>query len=359
MTAWQLHAFDQSLPAAYGMAERLSPRIERVLAPNPSPFTFRGTGVYLVGDARHVAVIDPGPDLPEHLAALMAAIGGAQRDAYSGHPHPSRSFAGRRAAEGRTGAKTYGYGPHARYPDDVEEGGDRDFVPDVAVRDGEVIAGEGFTFHCVFTPGHTSNHMCYALEEEKALFTGDHVMGWSTTVMAPPDGDMGDYMRSLEKLIARAGPHSLSHPWLAHRRSRDPSCAPISPTGGCAKPRSGVPGARPATRCRRLVAALMPGLTPALHRAAALTVEAHLKHMLEGRPRGAAGWALLGIERRRDRSSSGPDCGRNRARPVSLCARMSKRAPMVPAARTRITMSVTWPNQKLVAVASMRPSFSL
>ena len=153
-------------------------------------------------------------------------------------------------------------------------------MPDVLVRDGDVIAGEGYTFHCVFTPGHTSNHMCYALAEEKALFTGDHVMGWSTTVVAPPDGDMGAYMRSLEKLIARQDrilypthgspivkPKPFLRAYLAHRRMRESQIQRVLGRG-------------PAT-VSELVAILYAGLKPALHRAAALTVEAHLKHMDE------------------------------------------------------------------------------
>ena len=287
--------FDQSLPAVYGMAERLSPRIERVLAHNPSPFTFRGTGVYLVGDDKRVAVIDPGPNQPEHLAALTAAIRG--RDVTHilvTHTHRDHSPAAAPLKQA-TGAKTYGFGPHVFYSscglrianaaaatgeNVVEEGGDRDFVPDVTVKDGDVIAGEGYTFHCVFTPGHTSNHMCYGLAEEKALFTGDHVMGWSTTVVAPPDGDMGAYMQSLEKLIARQDgilypthgspivkPKPFLRAYLAHRRMRESQIRRVLGRGPATAP--------------ELVAILYASLKPVLRRAAALTVEAHLKHMIE------------------------------------------------------------------------------
>lgn len=200
MTNSSLH-FDQSLPALYGVAERLSPRIERLLAKNPSPFTFRGTGVYLVGDDAKVAVIDPGPSDPEHIQSLIAAIGPRRVEhILVTHTHRDHSPAAAMLKQA-TGAKTFAYGPHARHDGEVEEGGDRDFVPDVTVRDGDVIEGGAYRFRCVFTPGHTSNHMCYALEDEGALFTGDHVMGWSTTVVAPPDGDMSHYMQSLEKLI--------------------------------------------------------------------------------------------------------------------------------------------------------------
>jgi glyoxylase-like metal-dependent hydrolase (beta-lactamase superfamily II) len=202
--------FDRSFDVPYGKVIQLTPMVSRLLARNPSAFTFKGTGVYMVGakeGAADIAVIDPGPVIPEHLEALKAAIAGKRvTHILITHTHSDHSPAAAPLKEW-TGAKTYGFGPHGSGRDDsgvrIEEGGDRDFVPDVAVRDGDVIAGNGFTFDCVYTPGHTSNHMCFGLREEKALFTGDHVMGWSTTVVAPPDGDMAAYMASLRKLLAR------------------------------------------------------------------------------------------------------------------------------------------------------------
>src|ERR1700678_741210 len=279
MTASELH-FDQSLPALYGVAQRLSPRIERLFAHNPSPFTFRGTGVYLVGDDKSVAVIDPGPNDPEHIKSLLAAIGTRKVDhILITHTHRDHSPAAA-ALKDVTGAKTYGYGPHARHDGDVEEGGDSDFTPDVTVRDGDMIESGSGRFHCVFTPGHTSNHMCYALEEEQALFTGDHVMGWSTTLVAPPDGNMGDYMKSLEKLIARKDsilypthgspivrPARFVRAYLSHRKMRESQIARAIKRG-----RNTVP---------LLVETLYAGLSPALVRAARLTIEAHLLHMAQ------------------------------------------------------------------------------
>jgi glyoxylase-like metal-dependent hydrolase (beta-lactamase superfamily II) len=198
--------FDREFDAPYGPAMEVSPLIRRVLAPNPSPFTFKGTGVYLLGD-RDVAVIDPGPDIPGHVEALKRALADRHlTHILVTHTHSDHSPAAQPLKEW-SGAKSYAFGPHAAGKADegvkIEEGGDMAFMPDVRVMDGDVIEGRGFTVECVFTPGHTSNHMCYALKEEKALFTGDHVMGWSTTVVTPPDGDMQSYMASLRKLQAR------------------------------------------------------------------------------------------------------------------------------------------------------------
>ena len=199
--------FIRTLDAPYEETVALSPRVSRLLARNPGPFTFKGTGVYVVGD-RDIAVIDPGPDLPEHLDALRRAIAGKRvSHILVTHTHSDHSPAARPLKEW-TGAPTYAFGPHGsgKVEDGgvrMEEGGDMDFVPDVRVKDGDIVRGDGFTFECVYTPGHTSNHMCFALKEEKALFTGDHIMGWSTTVVTPPDGDMAQYMASVKKLIAR------------------------------------------------------------------------------------------------------------------------------------------------------------
>jgi glyoxylase-like metal-dependent hydrolase (beta-lactamase superfamily II) len=196
-----IRAFDPH----YGEAVRVTPLISRIVANNPGPFTFKGTGVYIVG-GDEVAVIDPGPDMPEHVEALKRALAGRRvTHILVTHCHSDHSPAAK-PLKAWSGAKTYAFGPHGSGRDDgptVEAGGDMDFVPDVRVKDGEIIAGKGFTFEGVHTPGHTSNHMCFALKEEQALFTGDHIMGWSTTVVTPPDGDMAQYMASVKKLIAR------------------------------------------------------------------------------------------------------------------------------------------------------------
>ena len=199
--------FIREFDAKYESEVRVSPLISRIVADNPGPFTFKGTGVYIVGKDE-VAVIDPGPDDASHVDALKRALEGRRvTHILVTHTHADHSPAAKPLKEW-SGARTYAFGPHGSGKLDdgvrVEEGGDMQFAPDVRVKDGEIIRGNGFTFECVFTPGHTSNHMCYALNEENALFTGDHVMGWSTTVVTPPDGDMTQYMASVKKLMARS-----------------------------------------------------------------------------------------------------------------------------------------------------------
>ncbi len=190
----------------YGMAETISPLIRRITARNPGSFTFHGTGTYLVGHGR-VAVIDPGPADPAHIQAILAATAGETiTHILVTHTHMDHS-PGAAPIRQATGAPSFGFGPHGSgHSDDdvkVEEGGDMDFVPDIVASDGTRIDGAGFSFTAVHTPGHTSNHVCFALAEERTLFTGDHVMGWSTSVVVPPDGDMTAYLSSLERLAAR------------------------------------------------------------------------------------------------------------------------------------------------------------
>jgi glyoxylase-like metal-dependent hydrolase (beta-lactamase superfamily II) len=216
--------FVRDLDVVYGRVDQVSPLIRRVVADNPSRFTYLGTGTYLVGRG-DVAVIDPGPDLPAHVDAIVAALDEGERitDILVTHTHIDHSPAVPLLQE-RTGAPSWGLGPHGELgPDDPDdrvvfgdseadgsgsadeprEGADRSFSPDHALRDGDAIAGPGWTLQAVHTPGHTSNHLCYALVEEQALFTGDHVMGWSTSVIGPPDGDLAQYLASLAKLLDR------------------------------------------------------------------------------------------------------------------------------------------------------------
>lgn len=198
--------FSRELDFEYGRMQQVAPMIRRIVARNPSPFTWHGTGTYVIGEGS-VAVVDPGPDLDEHVDALLGALRGETvTHLLVTHTHRDHSPACR-AIQDATGAPTYAFGPHGSGRIDsgvqVEEGADMEFVPDVRIEHGDVVSGEGWSVECVYTPGHTSNHVCYQLREQKVLFSGDHVMGWSTTIISPPDGDIASYLASLELLLAR------------------------------------------------------------------------------------------------------------------------------------------------------------
>lgn len=278
--------FIRTLDAPYEASMSLSPLVSRVLANNPGPFTFKGTGVYIVGH-NDVAVIDPGPTIPEHLEALKRALDGKRvTHILVTHTHSDHSPAAQPLKEW-TGAKTYAFGPHGSGKADdgvkVEEGGDRSFMPDIRVKDGDVIKANDFTIECVCTPGHTSNHMCFALREEQALFTGDHIMGWSTTVVTPPDGDMAQYMDSVRKLIARndkilypthgapvTDPRPFLEAYLDHRLDRERQILTCIKEGVATIP--------------EMVARMYADVDKRLHPAASRSVLAHLIQLTdEGR----------------------------------------------------------------------------
>ncbi len=198
--------FQRELEFQYGIADQLSPLIRRVIAHNPSPFTFYGTGTYILGRG-NVMVIDPGPADENHIKALLEATTGETiSHILITHTHMDHS-PGSRLLQQHCNASTYGFGPHGsgKYEvgQSVEQGADLIFKPDQKVTDKQIIQGDNISVECVHTPGHTSNHICYQLQQESALFTGDHVMGWSTSVISPPDGDMSAYMHSLERLLKR------------------------------------------------------------------------------------------------------------------------------------------------------------
>ena len=229
--------YRRELSFEYGRAETVAPGIRRVIARNPSPFTFHGTGTYILG-SQNVAVIDPGPADPEHIRNVIAALPGERiSHVLVTHTHMDHS-PGCALLREFTDAKTYGYGPHGAGKVAagvvVEEGGDMDFDPDVRVTHGQVITGGDWSVECVYTPGHTSNHLCFQLREHKALFTGDHVMGWSTSIISPPDGDMAAYMHSLQLLLDRddavywpthgpciPDPKAHVRAFIAHRKERE------------------------------------------------------------------------------------------------------------------------------------------
>jgi glyoxylase-like metal-dependent hydrolase (beta-lactamase superfamily II) len=199
----------------YGRSDQVSPLIRRVIANNPGPFTYTGTGTYIVGRGE-VAVIDPGPEDPAHLEAILAAVEGERITAIViTHHHSDHSpLAG--PLKERCAAPIYGCAAARHEADDsgvkMEAGHDLGFSPDVSLCGGGSVSGPGWTLDAIPTPGHTSNHLCYALPEENACFTGDHIMGWSTTVITPPDGDMTDYLASLAAIRGRG----FSTLWPTH-----------------------------------------------------------------------------------------------------------------------------------------------
>lgn len=202
-------SFHREFDFTYGQLEQLSPLVRRVVARNPGPFTYKGTGTYVVGHGS-VAVIDPGPDDSAHLEAILEGLGGESvTHILITHTHIDHSPLSR-ALSDATGARVYAFGPNPSTPGGTgEAGGDVDFVPDEIVCDGDRLEGKGWSFDVVHTPGHASNHLCFGLTEEKLLFTGDHVMGWSTSVISPPDGDMAAYVESLKRLLVREDLHYL------------------------------------------------------------------------------------------------------------------------------------------------------
>jgi len=283
--------FVAPIEVTYGAVQRISPLVRRITAENPSKYTYLGTGTYVVGLAGgDVAVIDPGPRLDSHRDALHAALDGSTvRAILITHTHADHSPLSAWLAE-ESGAPTYGFGPHGAFeadPDaDVkpEESVDLDFVPSAPTVDGDTIAGPGWTFEAIHTPGHCSNHLCFALAEESTVFTGDHVMGWSTAVISPPDGDMAAYFDSLEKLLGRPGdavyrpthggpitdPRPFVEAYLGHRRDRERQILELVRS----EPLS----------IEAIVAVLYADVRIELHKPAARSVKSHLLKLIdEGR----------------------------------------------------------------------------
>ena len=260
-----------------GIMMTLSPLVRRVLAPNPSPFTYTGTQTYVVG-GEAVAVIDPGPDQPDHLSAITRAIGGRPVVAIlCTHTHRDHSPAAR-PLSAATGAPVIGCAPLTLEDDGprADAAFDADYRPDKVLADGETVEGPGWTLEAVATPGHTSNHLCFALRQEKALFSGDHVMGWSTSVISPPDGDMTAYMRSMQRLLERDdviyypahgepvdNPQRLVRGMMGHRKQREGQILRFLERHG----ESAIPD---------MVAEMYKGIDPRLFPAAGRSVLAHL-----------------------------------------------------------------------------------
>jgi glyoxylase-like metal-dependent hydrolase (beta-lactamase superfamily II) len=192
---------DDPLPP--GEVQQVAPGVRRVLCPNPGPFTFRGTNTWIIGEGLSVAVLDPGPADADHLRAILRATQGERiTHILVSHTHRDHS-PGVAALREATGATSFGFGPHMTPPDQGGEGGDHAFRPEVTVPDGAAVTGLDWSLRAIHTPGHCANHLCFALEGTGILFSADHVMSWSTSVVSPPDGDMAAYMASLARLRAR------------------------------------------------------------------------------------------------------------------------------------------------------------
>jgi len=277
--------FDKNLELAPDTVDEAVPGIRRVMANNPGPFTFKGTLSYIIGKGR-VAIVDPGPDDPAHVAALLDAVRNETvTHIFVTHTHRDHSPAVP-AIKAATGATVYAEGPHrAARPlhigehNPLDASADRDFRPDVALKDGETVSGEGWTIEAVTTPGHTANHMAYAFMEQDVLFSGDHVMAWATSIVAPPDGAMSDYMASLAKLARRServyfpghGPAigdagRFVNYFILHRKAREAAILHRLANGD--------------TDIPSIVRAIYIGLDPRLTGAAGLSVLAHLEDLV-------------------------------------------------------------------------------
>lgn len=267
----------------YGALAQLSPLVQRVIADNPGPFTYTGTGVYIIGD-KNVCVIDPGPTTENHRAALDAALAGRRvTHVLVTHHHIDHSPMAKPLAA-QHGCRVYGYGLQARTPVGgevrLEAGDDLTFQPDRELRTGDIVRGDGWTIEAIHTPGHTSNHLCFALKEENILFSGDHIMGWSTSVVSPPDGHMGDYLSSLNTILERdfdriwpthgpaiEDPKTFVTEYIAHRYAREDQIMAAIDAG--------------LHTIGDMVALIYKDVDKRLHPAAAHSVLAHLIHMGE------------------------------------------------------------------------------
>ncbi len=291
--------FSSDFDARPGEAVRVSPLVRRIVCDNPGPFTYKGTSTYIVGEGE-VAVIDPGPDDERHLAAILAALDGETvSHILITHTHRDHSPLAAKL-KALTGAPTYAQGPHGGGRADdgalrLDAAGDHDFMPDFRLADGDVIEARGFQLEAVFTPGHTANHMAFALSQERAVFSGDHVMAWSTSVIAPPDGNMADYFASLRKLMGREDavywpghgperrePRNFVRAFLSHRQMREAAILECIKAGKRTIP--------------EIVKSVYAGIDERLHGAAALSTFAHVEHLIaQGKVRSEGAPGLDGI----------------------------------------------------------------
>ena len=272
--------FHKAMDFHYGVADQVTPLVRRMVAENPSPYTFHGTNSYIIGHGQ-VAVIDPGPLLDGHIEALAAALEGeVVSHILVTHTHHDHSPAAKPLRE-LTGGVIAGALPRP-IPDGATtaESIHRNFAPDHVIADGDIFASEGWSLEAVYTPGHISNHMCFALHEENLLFTGDHIMGWNTTVVSPPDGNMAEYMASLERCLERPeaaywpghgpvipDPHPFVRAYRSHRLMREAEIIKCL-QAGC-------------ETIGEMVMRMYRHIPETMHHAAARSVLAHLELMAE------------------------------------------------------------------------------
>jgi glyoxylase-like metal-dependent hydrolase (beta-lactamase superfamily II) len=278
--------FKKTMVFEYGVPMDLAPGVARIVANNPSPFTFKGTNTYLVGTT-DLALIDPGPDDPAHFDATMKAIAG-RRVSHVLITHTHRDHTdGLPRILSATGAVTCGFGRTALKPGDLRsspsgsEFVDQDFAPDIVMRHGAKLSGSDWELEAVFTPGHAPDHLCFALADRRLLFSGDHVMAWNTTVVAPPEGNMADYIASLNVLLERAGgdhaylpghggriesPARVVKAFIVHRTWREQAILGAIREG--------------TNTIRTIVSRVYQGLDERLVKAASLSVQAHVEHLI-------------------------------------------------------------------------------
>jgi glyoxylase-like metal-dependent hydrolase (beta-lactamase superfamily II) len=277
--------FRTTMNFQYGVPRELAPGVVRIVANNPGPFTFKGTNTYLIGSGNDIALIDPGPDDADHLNAILQTIGKRKLShiviTHTHHDHVD----GLPALLAATGAKTAGFGrraPNSGVKKTSISGSeivDQDFIPDVTLTDGSELAGDGWAVTALHTPGHAPDHLCLALGGSKVLFSGDHVMGWNTSVVAPPEGRMDHYMAGLERLTQRddevyfpghggqvAEPRRLVKAFLLHRRMREQAILECIRDG--------------TNTIEKIVPAIYQGLNPKLVKAASMSVLAHVEHLI-------------------------------------------------------------------------------
>lgn len=278
-------SFKTTMDFTYGVPSPMGPGIMRIVARNAGPFTFKGTNTYIVGSTE-LAVIDPGPDDAEHLAAILAAANGrAITHILTTHAHRDH-VDGVARLKAATGAKTAGFQRDQRHISLIASNPsgklfvDGDYVPDIELKPGLVIEGRDWALETIFTPGHAPDHACFALRGRRAVFSGDHVMAWNTSVIAPPEGRMADYNASLEILLDRDDdvflpghggrlydPQRTVKAYLLHRRWREQSVLQALKGG--------------ATTVRDIVPVVYRGLRPELGPAAILSVQAHVEYLIE------------------------------------------------------------------------------